>query len=99
MKPDTNYPGDWPESLQKCYERLRQERTRVKVTYRGDYAEVGRFSRTAGFVKCPILVHNSRSTGGPAVGSRVIRVQSSQAKGPVYWDMERDEPILWVMSQ
>jgi hypothetical protein len=47
----------------------------------------------------PILIYNSRSNGGPTVSSKVNQVRSTKKNGQIYWDFERDEPILWVMSQ
>jgi len=81
-------------SLHDVLDRVRRERTRVRVTYDGDWGdngkdhEYGYIGRTLGNPnypnggsKAPILVHNSRSMGGDILfDDHIIKVETSRGK-------------------
>jgi len=87
----------WPESLRKAVYHLYISHTRVAIDDGSSRPEIGYIGMTG--TGYPILIYNSRSNGGPTVSSKVNQVRSTKKNGQIYWDFERDEPILWVMSQ
>jgi len=86
-------------SLQRVLDAARASRTRVRVTYDGDYGDMGRdhdfgyIGRTMGNpaypnggTKSPLLVHNSRSTGGGILmDDHIIKVETSRGRR-VLWE-------------
>jgi len=49
-------------------------RFRIAVVYQGDSVpEYGRVGRSMGSIKIPILLHNTRSTGGSGICTTIIR--------------------------
>jgi len=104
----TSFPADMPQSLRRCLFGLLRLRStpdppRVKISYRGGFEEFGYLSRTAGDLKVPMIRPNRNSSGGDLVSGGVLTVESSRAdrKGrrTVYWSLERDDPVAWVMTE
>jgi len=81
-------------TLQRVLDEVRRSRTRVRVTYDGDYGELGKdhdfgyIARTRGNsnypnggVRSPLLVHNRRSHGGGVlIDDHIIKVETSSSK-------------------
>jgi len=87
-------------TLQRVLDEVRRSRTRVRVTYDGDYGELGKdhdfgyIGRTMGNsaypnggMKSPLLVCNSRSSGGGILmDDHIIKVETSSSKNrQVLW--------------
>lgn len=97
ITPDgTAYHIDTPDDLVAVLQRLRLEGTRIKLDY-GDvktgesWGEVhdvaGRISRSTGKFKVPILLNNSRSSGGGSIiTDRILSIRYSNGKnyGMIY---------------
>lgn len=86
----TTFKTDDP-SLMRALDDLRGSRIRVKVTYDSDWGSFGKdhdfgyVGRTTGWVKAPILLHNSRSHGGFILDDdHILRIESSKG-GNLFW--------------
>jgi len=83
----TSYQSETPESLISVLETIRKQGTRVRVLY-GDVKSgvswnddaLGRIGRSTGPDKIPLIVHNKRSLGGPALLDDCI-LQVKESKG------------------
>jgi hypothetical protein len=72
----TSYQSDTSEAVANALEKVRFAHTLVRL-FRGDvktgrswgddFMTCGRVSRSCGSIKIPILINNSRSTGGPGI--------------------------------
>lgn len=70
----TTYHATTPPQLQTILDALRRSRARVRIAY-GDPATgrlwgdvvTGRIGRSMGPVKVPLIIHNARCHGGPAI--------------------------------
>lgn len=72
----TYYKKETPDQLIDILENARQHQKRIRIFY-GDtetgkswneeHYIIGTVSRSTGKIKIPILIHNSRSWGGPAI--------------------------------
>lgn len=98
------FRDDWPKSLCQVMLDLiehpgRSHRTRVKVWYEGGDTTSGYLGNSTGTTKIVMILPNRRSVGGHPLWSRIVRITGSTKDGKVYWDMARDEPVLWVMKQ
>jgi len=87
------YPGDLPDHLIQHLEYFRKNGTRLRFYYGDiqtgrDYNEYydirGHLGFTTGDMKIPILVHNSRSYGGPALFSHIVKAEVSKTKEVFY---------------
>lgn len=103
----TDFHTTDPE-LQKVLDRVRRDRIRVRLTYDGAYGNMGEdhdfgyIGRTAGNpnypnggLKSPLLVHNSRSTGGGILmDDHIIKIETSPSKGRrVLWQRGNDTHV------
>ena len=89
----------WCESLRAALRLLIFKSMRIKVIYRDGFSQVGYLNASSGDIKHPMVVHNRSSSGGTLLFKDIMKITSSRKGGKVYWDMERDEPILWVHTQ
>jgi hypothetical protein len=90
----TTYTDETPQAVVDILERYRGSRTaRLAIEY-GDRetgqwwsgVETGYVSRSTGSVKIPILVHNSRSMGGPGIlDSCIVRIYLARGR-QVLWE-------------
>lgn len=71
----THFRLGTPEEVIEVLERARVNRYRIAVVYQGDSVpEYGRVGRTTGpALKVPMLIHNTRSTGGSPICTTIIR--------------------------
>jgi hypothetical protein len=92
---DTSYILGTPVRLIMLMEKLRQDRTRIRIVY-GDpltgiawvdaVPERGRIGRSTGNSKIPLLVKTSRSLGGGAIlTDKILQVYSSP-EGKLLYD-------------
>lgn len=90
----TFYYLDTPDRLIEIIENIREKKTRIRIEY-GDvntgrsWGEVhdisGTIARTMGPVKCPILLYNSRSTGGGIILTDcILEIRKSKGKELIY---------------
>lgn len=72
----TAYHKDTPEEVISWLETSRERKQRIRIFYgdketggdwKEEYDTMGYIGRSTGRIKIPILLHNSRSTGGTAV--------------------------------
>lgn len=75
VSPDgTHFRLETPDAVVEVLERARINRFRIAVVYQGDSVpEYGRVGRSTGSIKIPILLHNTRSTGGSGICTTIIR--------------------------
>lgn len=90
--------GTWfaehtPPIVRQHLDYVRVTRQRVELTYGnqdsgltfGDDPELGYIGRSTGAIKVPLLIHNNRSTGGPAILDHcIIRIRSARGKHVIY---------------
>jgi len=70
----THFRLETPDAVVEVLERARINRFRIAVVYQGDSVpEYGRVGRSMGSIKIPILLHNTRSTGGSGICTTIIR--------------------------
>jgi hypothetical protein len=90
----TYYHQDTPDMLIDVLENIRKEKIRIKINY-GDRATgkswgethdiSGTIGRSMGPVKCPILLHNSRSTGGGIILTQcILEIKTSKGNKLLY---------------
>lgn len=89
----TAYHFETPPEVERALERLRRNRDWVHVHY-GDIQtgrawgdiETGRIGRSMGQIKVPLVIHNRRCTGGPALLDHcIVWIESSRKGGEVYY--------------
>ncbi len=89
----TTYDSDTKPEIVHLLERCRLDRTRIRFRYGdddgqdwGDSCDMeGYIGRSCGPYKVPLVIHNSRSTGGPAILTAwIIRVETTQGKRCLY---------------
>jgi len=92
----TAYHVDTPDSLVATLERLRNNRTRIRVYY-GDretgrdweeqYGVLGTIGRSTGSIKIPLMIATSRSMGGGALlDNCIVKVEyANRRQGGVIW--------------
>jgi hypothetical protein len=88
----TSYHVDTDEQVIKWLETSRERRQRLVLDYGntetgqswGDDIE-GHIGRSTGSSKIPLMIHNSRSTGGPGVLDHcIVKIQTAKGKHTVY---------------
>jgi hypothetical protein len=89
----TYYSANYPDELVDTLEYHRQRQTRLRFYY-GDletgedweehYDTQGRIGRSTGGKPIPILLYNSRSIGGVALFSSIVKLETS-----------KDKQLLW----
>lgn len=90
----TFYHIDTPDLLIDVLENIRKEKIRIKIEY-GDRATgkswgethdtFGTIGRTMGPVKAPILLYNSRSTGGGVILTHcILQIKTSKGNKLLY---------------
>ena len=90
----TSYHIETPDRVIDVLERVKANGTRIVIDY-GDvktgasWGEVhdvtGTIGRSTGFVKIPILLHNSRSTGGLGILDHcILGIRESAGKRVLY---------------
>ena len=89
----------WCESLRTALKSLLFKGVRVEIFYSGGFSQVGYLTASSGDIKHPMVLHNRKSSGGTLLFRDILKITASRKGGKVYWDMERDEPILWVHTQ
>lgn len=90
----TSYDIRTPKNIIDVLERVRLNRTRIRVYYGDpetgkDWNEVfgifGYVGRSMGSIKIPLLVHNSRSFGGPPLSTHcLVKIETSKGKRILY---------------
>ena len=84
----TSYQGFTPCQVIEILEKARQKNWRFRLHY-GDKdtgkawgdIETGYIGRSMGPVKVPIILHNSRSTGGGAISTDcIVKIEESKRK-------------------
>lgn len=82
----THYRVGTPDDLIAVLERVRANRQRVAIVYQAESSpEFGRVGRSSGSIKIPILVHNTRSSGGGGICTTIVlEVRSSDGKQLLY---------------
>ncbi len=91
---DTAYHLDTPEQVINILENARTSRSRLRL-YFGDsvtgkdweecYDVSGYIGRSSGSIKVPLLVNNSRSTGGGALLDHcIVKIETSKGKTELY---------------
>jgi hypothetical protein len=96
----TSYDSVTPDEVVRILERCRQTGERIRLHYgvtdpeeqdigqdwMDEYGVTGRVGRSTGPVQIPILVYNSRSSGGGAILDRcIVRIRSSQKDGGEFY--------------
>jgi hypothetical protein len=86
---DTNTKAEIVDILERC----RVLRTRIRFRYGdddgqdwGDTCDMeGYIGRSCGRIKCPLVIHNSRCLGGPAIlTARIVRIETTRGKQLLY---------------
>jgi len=95
---EATFPPNWPDSLCTVITKCHSKQKRICVTYSDGSVEKGYVGFTTGN-RTPLLRCNRNSRGGGLICSNVVRVEESRKGGYVYWDLARDEPILFVTLQ
>lgn len=90
----TYYNSDTPDEIINVLEKAKYRGTRLFLslgdTETGrDWNEVhgvtGTVGRSTGPIKIPIILHNKRSTGGPAILTHcIVRIATSRGKNVLY---------------
>ncbi len=90
----TYYHINTPDNLIEILERCRANRTRLlfdfgntetKVSWGEIYDISGRIGRSTGPKSIPLLIHNTRSTGGGALSTNhILSVRESKTKKLLY---------------
>lgn len=88
----THYPADMHDDLVDKLEQHKADGTRLKFEY-GDSKtgqsygdmESGHLGRSTGEHKIPLIIHNSRSSGGPALSGVVKVSHADSSKGGTVW--------------
>ena len=88
------YPDGWCESLKKAFQNVYKNGSTVKITHSTGLSEVGVFVITH---EGDIRIRNPFDDTYPVM-KEIIRLTVMRGQ-EVVWDMERDEPILWVHIQ
>ena len=81
----THYHDKTPQDVIDVLERVRANQWRIRVHYGNpftgqdwneSYDVSGRIGRSMGPVKVPLLIHNARSLGGPAMlDQHIVRIR------------------------
>jgi hypothetical protein len=90
----TYYQSNTPEDLILIMEDLRNDKKRIIIDY-GDvrtgrsyletYETLGTVGRSSGLIKVPILLHNSRSTGGGSIMTdSILSIKLAKGKSVIY---------------
>ena len=90
-----NFPPEWPDSLCKTLEKMLRLQYRIRVTYSSGSTDSGYVGCTAGD-RTLILRSKRNSKGGYPFFRDILSISGSRKGDPVYWDMKRDEPIMYV---
>lgn len=92
----TAYHIDTPDDLVRILERLREQKTRIRIdfgdtktgeSWNEEFDTTGRLGRSTGKFKVPLLIHNARSWGGGALLDHcIIAIDHSNKKdgGNIY---------------
>ena len=88
------YPDEWCESLKVAFRSAYTNGMTVKVTHSTGLSEVGVFIINE---EGNIRIRNPFDDTYPVM-KEIIRLTVMRNQ-EVIWDMERDEPVLWVHSQ
>ena len=90
----TFYYLDTPDRLIEVLEDIREKKTRIRIEYGnvdtgkswGETHDIsGTIGRTMGPLKCPILLYNSRSTGGGIILTDcILEIRTSKDKKLLY---------------
>ena len=90
---ETHYKRGTSTQVACVLEQARRERVRVRVFYGdaatgrawGDDSECGYVGRSAGRVRVALIVHNSRSLGGPAILTDcVVKIETTRGHRVLY---------------
>jgi hypothetical protein len=91
---ELNYDVGTPSFMIELLEKLRRERTRVRLhwgdmetgeDWMEDHDIEGRVSATTGVKAIPILVHNNRSLGGtPILTHSIVKIEATRGKEVLY---------------
>jgi len=96
----TSYNEGTPKKVIQVLEKVKYDGTRIKLDYGtdgkswGEYYDItGTIGRSTGTVKIPLLIHNSRSTGGGGIlTDRIIQIKESRG-GRVLYQCDNYQPF------
>lgn len=82
----TSYRKDTPDEVVQVLEKARERRVRLAIAFRAESAPAfGRVGRSAGNLKVPLLVHNTRSMGGEELWTDgIVEIRNSATKELLY---------------
>lgn len=104
----TKFPAHWPSSLVKEFSRLSESESKVEIILFDGQVIRGHatFSKSGIPSIGKILLKGIYSTVtpfGPNIEDTPLHitgvVKGRDGKLPIYWSMECDEPVVWVMIQ
>lgn len=101
--PVRSFPEGWPPSLARAFERVEAIQTRVTFTLAdgfstSGYATFDELGRPA-LGRTPLNGLFSRVVTMKSMPSVIRSATMASGVRTVYWSLERDEPVLWVMGQ
>jgi len=96
----TSYNEGTPEKVIQVLEKVKYDGTRIKLDYGKDgkswgdcYDVTGTLGRSTGTVKIPLLIHNSKSTGGTGILTDcIIQIKESRG-GRVLYQCDNYQPF------
>ena len=106
MDSGTAFHIDTPNQVCEILDSAMQSRQRLKVYY-GDkktgrdwheeHDTTGRIGRSTGNVKIPLIIHNSRSYGGPGLLDHcIVKVKDMKTKTVLYQHEKYKAPVLEI---
>ena len=91
---DTAYHKDTNDNVIRVLENFRQNKVRIKIdlgnvktgkSWNDSYDTCGYIGRSSGQYKIPLLIHNSRSFGGPGILDHcIIKISYANKKNGTY---------------
>lgn len=104
-----DFPEEWPDSLRSAFLKAYEYKFYVKVTHKSGLSEAGYLE--VDWRGTPKIRNKNddypnpmNAASFPLIGKliRITRLPEKELnrnESEVIWDLERDEPILWVHSQ
>jgi hypothetical protein len=99
----TLYYLETPDRLIEIIEDIREKKIRIRIEYGdvntgkswGETRDIsGTIGRSTGIVKLPILIHNSRSTGGGVILTHcILEIRKSKGKELIYRHNESEKGV------
>lgn len=101
-----DFPEEWPDSLSSAFLKAYEYKFYVKVTHKSGLSEAGYLEVDwRGTPKIRNKNNDKQPTASFPLIGKLIRItrlpekELNRNESEVIWDLERDEPILWVHSQ